>query len=239
MSAIVPTERLFETDAYATEGEAKVVAVTAGGVILDRTLFYAESGGQPGDTGRITAADGRRWRVTDTRYLPGRLRIIHELDEEGPELEPGDSVTLAIDPARRRRHMRMHTALHVLCGLVPAAVTGCAIHAGRGRIDFDLGERTLDREWLDERLNAVIAAGHPVRQEYRDGARDSARTLRRPPGNGDAVRVVSIEGIDSQPCGGTHVASTAELDGIRVARVRKKNRRARRVELVDDAAEAG
>lgn len=235
MNTPTPTRRRFEQDAYRRDGQAQVVAVTERGIVLDETCFYAEGGGQPGDSGTLQTAAGTSLRVTDTRYLPGRLRIGHQVADPGT-LKAGDTVAFVIDWARRYRHMRMHTALHVLCALVDAPVTGCAIHAGRGRIDFDLPQSGLRREDLDAALQRVIGEDRPVHAREEDGARGGEYTRRTAPGEGDALRVVTIDGLDRQPCGGTHVRTTGELAGIRVARIHKKSRRARRVALIDETA---
>ncbi|MFB4203745.1 Alanine--tRNA ligase [wastewater metagenome] len=235
MNTPTPTRRRFEQNAYRRDGQARVVAVTERGIVLDETCFYAEGGGQPGDTGALHTATGATLWVTDTRYLPGRLRIGHQVPDPGG-LQAGDTVTLAIDWPRRYRHMRMHTALHVLCALVDAPVTGCAIHAGRGRIDFDLPESGLRREDLDAALQRVIGDNRAVHAGEEDGARGGEYTLRAAPGEGETLRVVTIDGLDRQPCGGTHVRATGELAGIRIARIHKKSRRARRVVLIDETA---
>jgi len=230
--SIQATERLFEAEPYAREATARVLAVTDRGVVLDETIFYAESGGQPGDQGNMTTPDGRDIPVTDTQYLPGKLRIGHCID--GPAPEVGETVTLAIDWALRYRHMRMHTALHVLCGLMDAPVTGCAVHAERGRLDFDLPETTIDANRLDDRLQATIQADHAVAQEWRTGeevasAMANRRSVKPPAPQTDRLRVVTVGDVDVQPCGGTHVERTGELAGLGVANIRKKSRHNRRV----------
>lgn len=233
------TDRLYETDAYATETTAQVLDVTSQGVVLDRTLFYAESGGQPGDHGMIEAANGAQIPVSDTQYLPGRIRIAHTLAAGGP-LQPGDSVRLAVDWDRRYRHMRMHTCLHVLCGLIDAPVTGCSIHVDRGRIDFDLPESLFTAEELEAWLQEEIRRDRPVRHYWRTGAEvaealETVRTVKAPPATGERLRVVEIEDLDFQPCGGTHVRGTGELEGLHVTRMQKKSRHNRRVLIGDDS----
>ncbi len=234
-----PTQRLFEDEPYRREAEATVVAITANGVVLDRTIFYAESGGQPGDQGTLRLADGRGLRVTDTRYLPGKMRIVHHLDD--PEAAPaaGQPGSMAIDWELRHRHMRMHTCLHVLCGLVDAPVTGCSIHADRGRVDFDLPESLFSREELDARLQAEIERDHPVAHRWVSGddtadALAGVRTVKAAATGGDRVRVIDIAALDSQPCGGTHVRSLGELRGLQIGRIQKKSRHNRRITVVED-----
>lgn len=235
---VTPTDRLFEADAYATTATATVVEAGPAGVVLDRTLFYAESGGQPGDRGRLTLPDGTALTVTDTRYRPGRLRIAHVLARPEAAPPPGTPVTLEVDWALRYRHMRMHTALHVLCGLLDAPVTGCAIHADRGRLDLDLPDSPGGREAVDERFQAVVAAAEPVSHAWRSGeavarALADRRTVKPPPATTERLRVVSVGQLDLQPCGGTHVRKTGELAGLRVERIQKKSRHSRRVTVVD------
>lgn len=236
--AVIPTERLFEEDSYRRTGTATVIECSERGLILDRTIFYAESGGQPGDHGFVQPEAGAPIRIVDTRYLPGKLRILH-VPETPVQVLPGTIVGLEIDWARRYAHMRMHTCLHVLCGLVDAPVTGCSIHAERGRLDFDLPESLFSRDELDERLRTTVAGGQSVSAEWRSGeelaeALTHARTEKAPPGVTDAVRLVRIPGVDVQPCGGTHVHSLTELGGMRVTKIQKKSRHARRIQVVPE-----
>lgn len=233
VEAIVPTQRLFDGDAYRTQAEARVVDVTPHGVILDQTIFYAESGGQPGDTGYLELPDGRRVKVLDTRYMHGKLRILHCLEEK-TDFYRGQSIGMYIDWPRRYSHMRMHSCLHVLCGLVNAPVTGCSIHANRGRLDFDLPENQFTKEELDRRLRKEILRDRPVRPEIYTGpevavAMDATRTTKPPPPTQEHVRVIEIDGLDLQPCGGTHVRTTGELEGLTISRIQKKGRHNRRI----------
>lgn len=238
-SAVTPTQRLFEDEPYRREAEAGVVAVLEQGVVLDRTIFYAESGGQPGDQGTLRLADGRELRVADTQYLPGKLRIVHHVDDPDGALAAGQAVSMAIDWERRHRNMRMHTCLHVLCGLIDAPVTGCSIHADRGRVDFDLPESLFSREELDARLQAEIARNHAVSHRWASGndtaeALAGVRTVKAAATGADRVRLIDIATLDSQPCGGTHVRSLGELRGLRIGRIQKKSRYNRRITVVED-----
>lgn len=231
-SAVTPTERLFEQDSYRRSASATVVECSEQGLVLDRTIFYAESGGQPGDQGILRPEGGEPVRITDTQYLPGKLRIRH-IPEHPIEIPPGTTVHLEINWQRRYAHMRMHTCLHVICGLVDAPVTGCSIHAERGRLDLDLPESLFTKEELTERLQRAVAAGHPAFAIWRSGPElGSVRTVKAPPGVTEAVRIISIPGLDVQPCGGTHVRNLSELAGMRVARIQKKSRHARRIQVV-------
>lgn len=235
------TELLFRADAYLAEATARVVAATPLGVVLDRTVFYAAAGGQPGDTGVLRRADGTAAAVIDT--VKGENgSILHRLAEGSALPEPGEEVVAAIDWPRRHRLMRMHTALHLLCALIPgAAVTGGAIGDGKGRLDFDL-PAAPDRAALDEGLARLIADNHPVSEhwiseEALDANPHLVRTLSvKPPRGAGRVRLVRIGAgdppVDLQPCGGTHVRATAEIGRVSIAKVENKGRQNRRIVLV-------
>ena len=235
------TDLLFRSDAYLAEATARVVAVTPAGVVLDRTVFYAAGGGQPGDTGVLRRADGSAAVVLDT--LKGENgAVLHRLVDGSTSLQPGEVVVAAIDWPRRYRLMRMHTALHLLCALIPgASVTGGAIGDGKGRLDFDL-PAAPNREALNEGLAQLIAENHPVSEswiteEALDANPHLVRTLSvKPPRGSGRVRLIRIGAgdppIDLQPCGGTHVRSTAEIGRIAIAKVESKGRQNRRIALV-------
>ncbi|HWF64161.1 MAG TPA: alanyl-tRNA editing protein, partial [Rhizomicrobium sp.] len=152
------TELLFRDDSYLRASPAEIVAVEGGMVQLDRTVFYPLGGGQPGDRGTLTTEDGRIFRVTDTKKGEGPLSVIHLVEGEG--LLPGQRVTAAIDWDYRYRLMRLHTALHLLCAVVPGAVTGGQISDGKARLDFDVDAASLDKDEITAKLNALIEAGH-------------------------------------------------------------------------------
>ncbi|TQF77884.1 alanyl-tRNA editing protein [Elioraea sp. Yellowstone] len=235
------TEPLFREDAYLREATATVIAAGPDGIVFDRTVFYAASGGQPGDTGQIRRADGSTLAVADTvKGADGA--ILHRLADGAALPAIGETVTAAIDWDRRHRLMRMHTALHLLCALIPgAAVTGGAIGDGKGRLDFDLPEAPA-KEALTAGLAALIAADHPVTTEWiSEAALDAnpglVRTLSvKPPRGAGRVRLVRIGAgdppVDLQPCGGTHVRSTGEIGRIAIAKVENKGRQNRRIALV-------
>ena len=224
----------------ARESLATVLSTTGaigeyGVVITDATLFYPHGGGQPGDQGVFITADGRTLAVNDTRKGENG-QVCHLLDP-GHGLEVGQSVTQQIDWPRRHAHMRMHTALHLLSVVVPHGVTGGSIGAERGRLDFDLGEASFDKDELSERLNALIAADYPVTSEWISEAELDARpelvkTMSvTPPRGAGEIRMVRIGDVDYQPCGGTHVASTAEIGAIQVASIKNRGARNRRFTL--------
>jgi misacylated tRNA(Ala) deacylase len=234
-----PTIKLFEADAYLTEAEGRVVSASDEGIRLDQTLFYAESGGQPGDCGLLVPDDGEAMEITGTNYAPGRITILHT-PKSVLRLSEGQPVKMKIDWERRFRHMQMHTCLHIVCSLVDAPVTGCAIHADHARIDFDLEENTLDKSELTGRINEVIKSDVPIEVQHWPISEVRARpglvrtAMVGPPEIGDTMRIVQILGVDIQPCGGTHVRSTGEIGRVFVRKIEKKSRRNRRVTVAFD-----
>ena len=233
------TERLYEQDAYLQETEATVVASGEDGVVLDRTVFYARGGGQPGDSGVLVRPDGSEGPVVDTVKGEGAA-IVHQLGEGAARPEVGETVVARIDWARRHRHMRMHTCMHLLCSLVDAPVTGGNLGADRGRLDFDLPEATVDKVTLTEQLNALVEAGTDTALEWITDEELAAnpglvKTMSvQPPTGAGSVRLLRIGDVDLQPCGGTHVANTAEIGRVRVSKIEKKSRLNRRIAIVFD-----
>ncbi len=232
------TEEVFRTDSYASQCEAVVTAVDENGIQLDRTVFYPMGGGQPGDTGVLRNAAGAEVRITDTRKgdVPGQ--ILHIPESQMPALKSGDKVTAVIDWDRRYRLMRMHTCLHLLCTVVAGGVTGGSVRDGSGRLDFDLPEPTLDKEHITSELNRLISENRSVRSrwitdEEMASKPELVRTMSvKPPSGRGRVRLVEIEGLDLQPCGGTHLASIGEIGKVRVGKIEKKGKHNRRVNVV-------
>lgn len=236
------TELLFLDQPETREIEATVVAVNdRGGVMLDRTIFYAQSGGQPGDSGRLMFA-GQEATVATTVYdAEDRTQIVHVLAEDAPRPAPGDVVTAAIAWDRRHRHMRMHTALHLMCSLVPFPVTGGQIGDRESRLDFDIEDASaIDKDTLTEGLRALVAADHPVATRWITEAELDAnpglvRTMSvQPPRGAGRVRLVAIGAdgaVDLQPCGGTHVASTGDIGAVAVTKIEKKGKQNRRIRV--------
>jgi misacylated tRNA(Ala) deacylase len=234
------TELLFRDDAYARDAEATVLAADETGVLLDRTVFYAQAGGQPGDAGTLRW-DGGEMAVANA--VKGENGAVLHRPAEGAALPPvGATVRMALDWPRRHRLMRMHTALHLLCSLIPGAgVTGGQIGAERSRLDFDLPEPPT-KEALTAGLRALVAADHPVTTSWVDeGELDSnpglVRTLSvQPPRGAGVVRLVRIGAgdvpVDLQPCGGTHVRATGEIGAVTVTKLENKGKQNRRVYLV-------
>lgn len=234
------TSELFREQPYATECEATVISVGSEGIALDQTPFYPTGGGQPGDTGTLTLADGSELSIVDCRKSPLDGAPCH-IPQEGARLPAeGERVTARINWSRRHRHMRMHTCLHLLCTLIDGEVTGGSISDVKGRLDFDLPENTLDKAELDAALKALVAADHPIVTRWISDAELAAqpelvRTMSaKPPTGRGQVRLVHIKGVDLQPCGGTHVASTGEIGAVRIGKIEKKGRQNRRVNVLFD-----
>ena len=237
------TEELFRDDATLLSCRAAVLAVEEAGLVLDRTVFYPLGGGQAGDTGTLTAAGGLGLGVVDTRKhreRPGD--ILHVVDPAtAPSgwqqvFAPGAVVTAQVDAARRQAHMRLHTTTHLLCALVPHPVDGCSITIDRARLDFHM-DGPLDKDALNAGLARLVAEAHAVRHRWISEAElDANPQLVRsmsvsPPRGLGRVRVLEIEGVDLQPCGGTHVANTAEIGPVVVTKIEKKSAMTRRVVL--------
>ncbi len=230
------TVHLYREDPYLTTCAAEVVAVTPErGVVLDRTVFYPQGGGQPGDQGFLTLPNGREIRIRNAIYGPDRTQIVHQVEDAPPEV--GEAVSLALDWPLRHKRMRVHTALHLLSVVLPYPVTGGAIGEGEGRLDFDIPEAGLDKGELTEKLNELVARDAPVRERWITDAELDAnpglvKTMSvKPPRGAGRVRLVEIEGIDLQPCGGTHVRRTGEIGRVLVTDIEKKGKQNRRVRI--------
>lgn len=231
------TEPLFRDDAYLATVEAAVAGVADNAVIFDRTVFYPAGGGQPGDTGRIERAGGDTIAVSDARYTPDRSHVAHLIGEVGAPA-PGETVTLHLDWARRYRHMRMHTALHLLSVALPFPVTGGQIGAEESRLDFDIPEAGLDRDEIAATVNRLVEEDHAVTSEWitdeeLDANPDLVKTMAvKPPRGSGRVRLVRIgDQVDLQPCGGTHVRTTSEIGRVDITKIEKKGRQNRRVRI--------
>ena len=229
------TEEIFRADSYQRECPATIIAADERGITLDRTVFYPTGGGQPGDTGRLRLVDGGEIVIVDTVKAPTPDGILH-IPAPGSALPPaGTAVVAELDWERRYRHMRMHTCMHLLCAIVPGAVTGGQVGAERSRLDFDIPGEALDKAVLTEKLNALVAADHAVEPRWITDAEmaerpELVRTMSvKPPSGQGRVRLLDIAGIDLQPCGGTHVAHTGEIGRVEVAKIENKGRQNRRV----------
>jgi misacylated tRNA(Ala) deacylase len=232
------TDELFREDATLRQCDARVIAVEAGGIRLDRTVFYPQGGGQAGDAGVLRLVDGRELRIVDTKkgMAPGEIVHVPAPDADALALAPGTPVTAVIDWQRRHRHMRFHTATHLLCALVPHPVDGCSITADYARLDFHMVE-PLDKEALTAGLARLVGEAHAVSHRWisedeLDANPQLVRSMSvQPPRGQGRVRVLEIDGVDLQPCGGTHVTNTAEIGRVVVTKIEKKSAKTRRVLL--------
>ena len=232
------TEALYQQDAYLRSCTATVLESGDTGVVLDRTVFYPLGGGQPGDTGRLRAADGREWRIVDARKGE-EGRVVHVLEAGTEPPTSGTAVEATLDWERRYAHMRMHTCLHLLGAVLRYGVTGGQVGADKGRLDFDTQDE-IDRDKVAAAVNALVAANHAVRSmwimdEELDRRPELVRTLSvQPPRGAGRIRLLEIPGVDLQPCGGTHVAATGEIGPVTVTKVESKGKRNKRVYVAFD-----
>lgn len=232
------TALLFRDDAYLQECPATVVAVNErGGIVLDRTIFYAQGGGQPGDVGSLVHPDGSSTPIATTVYGEDRSEIVHVPAEGGRLPAPGDAVTLRLDWPVRYARMRVHTALHLLSVALPFPVTGGAIGDGEGRLDFDIPDAGLDKDAITDKLNAMVESDAEVRDRWISDDELLAnpglvKTMSvKPPMGSGQVRLVEIVGLDLQPCGGTHVRRLNEIGRVTITAIEKKGKQNRRVRL--------
>jgi misacylated tRNA(Ala) deacylase len=234
------TKFLFRDDSYRQTADARVTEVTPeGGIVLDETIFYATSGGQPGDMGTIVRSNGTPIAIAATVHPDGdKTRIVHVPAEGQMLLEPGETVKLQLDWDRRYRLMRMHTALHLLSVVFPYPVTGGSVGEEKGRLDFDMPDVPDDLAAIESRLNAFVSADYKVTVEWITDDEmaanpDLIKTMNvKPPMGQGRVRLIRIGDIDLQPCGGTHVASTAEIGPLKLGKIEKKGAANRRVSLL-------
>ncbi|RWA76829.1 alanyl-tRNA editing protein [Mesorhizobium sp.] len=235
------TEAMFRDDAYLKTAEAQVVAINdRGGILLDRTIFYATSGGQPGDTGMLERADGGRIAIAATITGETKDEIIHVPAPEQALPAVGERLRLAIDWERRHLLMRMHSACHLLTVVCPFPITGAAVAEDDSRVDFDIPDAGFTKEDVTARLMELVRADHPIfTRLITDGELSAnpglvkSKNVRPPVGTG-RIRLVCIgenASIDSQPCGGTHVKSTGEVGEIHVGKIEKKGRENRRFRI--------
>lgn len=225
-------EELFRQDAYLKEADAVVTAVEDRGVRLDRSIFYPTGGGQPGDTG-VLRWDGGEAKVVDAlKAEGGDVLLVLAPDAARPAV--GASVQSALDWERRHVHMRMHTALHVMSAVIKGNVTGGQVGVDKSRLDFNLDGEVPAKEWVTEEINKLIALDRPVTPQWVTDEELTARpelvkTMSvRPPMGAGRVRLLSIEGIDLQACGGTHVARTGEIGRVECIKIENKGKMNRR-----------
>ncbi|MGE0355925.1 MAG: alanyl-tRNA editing protein [Burkholderiales bacterium] len=228
---------VFREDAYARACRARVLAVTPAGIALDRTVFYPTGGGQPGDSGRLLRADGTATSIAVAVKGEGADEVWHQAAPGEPLPQPGEEVEAVLDWERRYCHMRFHTALHLLCAVVPAPVTGGQVARDKARLDFDIDMDRLVKEAIEEGLNRLVDEAREVMarwipDEELDAKPELVRTMSvQPPRGQGGVRVLEIVGADLQPCGGTHVANTREVGRLAVVKIRSEGARNRRVVL--------
>ena len=233
------TACLFRDDSYLKDCRATVVAIAPDcGIVLDRTVFYAASGGQPADRGTLTTVSGDPITVSNVVYSdPGKTLIAHVPSPGAAPFNVGDTVQAAIDWNVRHARMRMHTALHLLSAILPYPVTGGSVGEAESRLDFDIPEAGLDKDAITAKLSEMIAADAAVTSRWITDEELAAnpslvKTMSvKPPIGTGRVRLIEIAGLDLQPCGGTHVRSTAEIGAVRVTQIEKKGKLNRRVRL--------
>ena len=231
------TELVFRNDAYAKSCDAIVTHVDERGIQLDRTVFYPTGGGQPGDIGMLRSSAGD---IAIAGTIKGGAdeapdTVIHVPVANGRMPAVGETVIAEIDWMRRHRLMRFHTSMHLLCSIVPGAVTGGSIGEDKARLDFDVATDSLDREAIESRLSALVAGAHPVTSRWIADDEMAARpelvrtmSVKPPTGQG-RVRLLDIEGVDLQPCGGTHVQNTSEIGRVVITKIENKGKQNRRI----------
>lgn len=233
------TIELFREDGYLRECETRVTSVDERGICVDQTVFYPQGGGQPGDTGILRRENGEKLAIIDTRKDTTTGEHLHIPQTDAALPSCGEPVFLILDWERRHRLMRMHSCMHLLCAVVPAGVTGGSVRDGSARLDFDLPEPP-DKSAIEQETNRLIREDHPMTLEWisdEDLQRqpELVRTMSvAPPLGTGKVRLVRFQNVDLQPCGGTHVASTAEIGPIRIKKIEKKGKRNRRITVVFD-----
>ena len=231
------TGELFRDDAYLKSCDAIVTAVDEKGIRLDRTVFYPTGGGQPGDSGWLRLADGGVIEIKDAIKGAAPGEIIHVPAEGALVLGERMPITAEIDWERRHRLMRMHTCLHLLSSIIKGDVTGGQVSDGKGRLDFNIPDQTLDKDQITEALNRLVAEDHPTRtlwitDEEMTARPELVRTMSvKPPMGRGRVRLLEIDGVDLQPCGGTHVGRTGEIGAVECTKIESKGKMNRRVNL--------
>jgi len=225
------TDELFRNNSYLKEHEVTITEVTSDGLVFDKTIFYPEGGGQPGDEGFLTIGDNKT-RILGTKYI--NQKLVH-LVEETQDFKKNDKVKLELDWSRRYSHMQVHTCLHLLCSIIPYPVTGGSIGDGRGRLDFDL-ETKPNKEDVLNSLNKLISGDHTVSissitDDELDQNPDLVRTMSvKPPRGSGTIRMIKIgENIDFQPCGGTHVKKTSEINLVKSVKIENKGKMNKRI----------
>ena len=224
---------LFIEDSYLKNFDATILNIDSNKIILDRTAFYAKSGGQPGDIGKITL-NGKEINIIDTVY-DNKQNILH-VCENSNDLKIDEKIKGKINWEIRYKHMRMHTALHLLCSLIPYDVTGGQISYEKSRLDFNADDK-IEKEEIENKINQLVKDDHEISYQWitleeLDNEPDLVRTMSvKPPRTNNKIRLVKIGSIDLQPCGGTHVKRTKEIGNIKIGKIENKGKMNRRVNL--------
>ena len=224
---------LFIEDSYLKDFDATILNIDSNKIILDRTAFYAKSGGQPGDIGKIIL-NGKEINIIDTVY-DNKQNILH-VCENSNDLKIDEKIKGKINWEIRYKHMRMHTALHLLCSLIPYDVTGGQISYEKSRLDFNADDK-IEKEEIENKINQLVEDDHEIsyqwiKLEELDNQPDLVRTMSvKPPRTNNEIRLVKIGNVDLQPCGGTHVRRTKEIGSIRIGKIENKGKMNRRVNL--------
>ncbi len=234
------TEELFRADGYLKNCSAVVTELSGNGFVVDKTVFYPMGGGQPGDSGTFSVSGQSAVEIVDCYVDRESGKHLHIVNDDTVLPKVGDTVELEINWRRRHRLMRVHSCLHMLCAAIPEPVTGGSIGDGSGRLDFDMPEPP-DKLAIEEKVNALIRQDAPMTMQWisdqeLDAQPELVRTMSvQPPKGSGNVRLIDFNGIDLQPCGGTHVSRTGEIGEIRVVSIKKKGKQNRRItiELVD------
>jgi len=228
--------KLFEENSYLKEFKAKIISVNIEEktIELDNTAFYARSGGQPGDTGEIIA-ENQNIEVKDTIKKDNKIiNIINKTEN----LDKGIEIIGKIDWEKRYKHMKMHSALHLMCSVIPLGVTGGQIGYEKSRLDFNDPDKEINKEEIEEKINSLVKDDYEITSEIIDSKildeqPELVRTMSvKPPQIDGKIRLIKIGNVDLQPCGGTHVKSTAEIGSIKIGKIENKGRMNRRVNIL-------
>ena len=226
---------LFIEDSYIKEFNAKILNINLNQIILDQTAFYARSGGQPGDTGQLNI-NGNTINIIDT--IKDQKNCIIHITENNIELTLGEKVRGNINWDKRYKHMRMHSALHLLCSVIPLDVTGGQIGYDKSRLDFNAQDYKIDKEEIEHKINNLVKEDHEISYQWitnneLEQQPELVRTMSvQPPKIKGKIRLVKIGNIDLQPCGGTHVKSSSEIGEIKIGKIENKGKMNRRVNLI-------
>ena len=224
---------LFLEDSYLKDFQTKLVSVTDNKIILEQTIFYAKSGGQPGDIGTLKI-NKETIEIIDT--IKENNNIIHISNNKVIKTD-NDSVYGKIDWDKRYKFMRMHSALHLICAVIPFGVTGGQIGYDKSRLDFDLKDQNIIKEEIEEKVNQLILENHTIdykwiTSEELDNEPELVRTMSvKPPRTSAKIRLVKIGNVDLQPCGGTHVKNTKEIGKVSIIKLENKGKKNRRINI--------